>query len=53
MSKHDSGRSNRSTLGHLLLVLATVLFLTALPISIEPHSLAVTWQAAHGTHQAS
>jgi len=52
MSMRDSGRSNRPTLGHLILVLATVIALTALPISIEPESLAVTWQAAHGDHRA-
>lgn len=53
MSKHHSGRWSRPTLGHALLVLATVIALTALPISIEPLSLAVTWQAAHGNHAAS
>lgn len=53
MSTRESGRSHRPTLGHLLLVLATVIALTALPISIEPQSLAVTWQAAHGNHQPS
>jgi hypothetical protein len=46
------GRSRRPTLGHLILVL-TALALPALPISIEPRSLAVTWQAAHGGHAAS
>ena len=52
MSMRDSGRSHRPTLGHLILVLATVIALTALPISIEPESLTVTWQAAHGDHRA-
>jgi hypothetical protein len=52
MSTRDSRRSHRPTLGHLILVLVTVIALTALPISIEPASLAVTWQAAHGDHRA-
>ncbi len=52
MSTLVSGRSHRPRIGHLILVLAAVIALTALPISIEPHSLAVTWQAAHGGHAA-
>ena len=52
MSTRASDRSHRPTLGHLILVLTTVLVLTALPISIEPRSLTVTWQAAHGDHAA-
>jgi hypothetical protein len=53
MSTRDAGRSRRPMLGHLILALATAIALTALPISIEPESMAVTWQAAHGDHRAS
>jgi len=52
VSTRASDRSHRPTLGHLILVLTAVLVLTALPISIEPRSLTVTWQAAHGDHAA-
>jgi hypothetical protein len=52
MSMRDSGRSHRPTLGHLLLALAMAIALTALPISFEPESFAVPWQAAHGDHRA-
>jgi hypothetical protein len=48
MSILVSGRSHRPKLRHLILVVTAVIVLTALPISIEPHSLALTWQAAHG-----
>lgn len=51
MSMRDPGRSHRPTLGQLILVLAMAIALTALPISIEPESFAVTWQAAHGDHR--
>jgi hypothetical protein len=36
------------TLGHLMLAAGTALILIAAPISVEPGSLALTWQAAHG-----
>lgn len=52
MGTQNAGRSHRPTLGHLILGLAMALALTALPISIEPASFAVTWQAAHGDHRA-
>jgi hypothetical protein len=35
-------------LGHLLLAAGTAIALISAPISFEPGSLAVTWQAAHG-----
>ena len=53
MKMRNPRRSHRLNLRHLILVLAAVIALTALPISIEPHSSAVTWQAAHGDHAAS
>ena len=44
----DPARSNWPTLGHLILAAATAIALISAPITFEPDSLAVTWQAAHG-----
>lgn len=41
-------RSIWPTLGHLILAAGTAIALISAPISLEPGSLAVTWQAAHG-----
>ena len=41
-------RSIWPTLGHLILAAGTAIALISAPISFEPGSLAVTWQAAHG-----
>ena len=41
-------RSIWPTLGHLILAAGLAIALISAPISFEPGSLAVTWQAAHG-----
>ncbi len=51
MSKHESQSPTRSswpTLAHLILAAGTAIALISAPVSLEPGSLAVTWQAAHG-----
>jgi hypothetical protein len=40
--------SSRPSLAHLILAAGTAIALIAAPVSLEPGSLAVTWQAAHG-----
>ena len=44
----DPARSIWPMLGHLLLAAGMAIALISAPISFEPGSLAVTWQAAHG-----
>jgi hypothetical protein len=51
MSKRESQSPTRSswpTLAHLILAAGTAIALISAPVSLEPGSLAVTWQAAHG-----
>jgi hypothetical protein len=51
MLKHGSqspAPSTWPTLGHLILAAGTAIVLISAPISIEPGSLTLTWQAAHG-----
>ena len=43
-------RSIGPSLGHLILAAATAIALISAPVTFEPDSLAVTWQAAHGDH---
>jgi hypothetical protein len=47
-SSRGPARSVWPTLGHLILAAGTAIALISAPISFEPASLAVTWQAAHG-----
>ncbi|HEX5796208.1 MAG TPA: hypothetical protein VFY19_10220 [Geminicoccaceae bacterium] len=51
MSKRESPSPTRSswpTIAHLILAAGTAIALISAPVSLEPGSLAVTWQAAHG-----
>ena len=53
MSKRISRGPARSiwpTLGQLILAAGTAIALISAPITVEPASLAVTWQAAHGNN---